>query len=133
MARSIEDVESHLRHLGRPFERVDERTFLIATAPGQPALALRIDDPLVVMQLDIGPAPSGDPALEARVFRRLLALNAADLVHVAYALEDDTIVLGAALDLESLRLGELEGVLAGVDLALAEHVPELRDMVKKGA
>ena len=50
---------------------------------------------------------------------------------MAYALEGDRIVLGAALELENLDLNELEAVLEGVDLALVEHVPVLRGLVSQ--
>jgi len=48
-------------------------------------------------------------------------------MHVAYGLEGDTIVLSAALELENLDLNELEALLSDVDLALARHVPTLRE------
>ena len=72
------------------------------------------------------------PALEARLFRRLLELNATDLVYVAFGIENARIVIDAALDLSSLDLNELDGVLANLDLAIAEHVPHLREIVKRG-
>jgi hypothetical protein len=58
-------------------------------------------------------------------------LNATDLVHAAYGLENDRIVLAAALDLDHLGLSELEAVLADMEMALAKHVPVLRRMVEK--
>jgi hypothetical protein len=52
------------------------------------------------------------------------------MVHSAYGLEGDRIVLAAALELVSLDLNELEAVLADIDLALAEQVPTLHEIVK---
>ena len=51
------------------------------------------------------------------------------LLHAAFGLENDQIVLAAALELESLDLNELEAVLADIDVALSEHVPVLRGLV----
>ena len=88
--------------------------------------------PVVLVQVDVGAAPDGSSGLEAGLFRRLLELNATDLMHAAYGIENGQIVLGAALELDTMDIGELEAVLANIEMALAEHVPGLLDMVKKG-
>jgi hypothetical protein len=51
---------------------------------------------------------------------------------VAFGIEGTRIVIDAALELSTLDLNELDGVLANLDLAIAEHVPQLRDIVKNG-
>jgi hypothetical protein len=133
MAASLEDIEGYLQKLERQFERLEDQTLLVVIAAGQPALALRVAEPVVVMQVDITSAPQGHGETSARLFRRLLELNATSLLHAAYGLEDGAVVLCAALDLASLGFGELEAVLGDIDMALAEHVPELRRMVDQKA
>jgi hypothetical protein len=129
---SEEDLEAYLRRLDRRFEKVGDHMYLVSLGPNQPAAVLRVATPVVVVQVDVAEAPSGAPGLEAKLFRRLLELNASDLLHAAYGIEKGRIVIDAALDLDTLDLGELEGVLANIDLAVAEHVPGLREIVKKG-
>jgi hypothetical protein len=131
MAKSHEDIQGYLSKLDRRFERLEDDTYLVAGGPNQPPIAVRLAPPVLVVQVPIGPAPAKDPALEAKVFRRLLELNGADLLFAAYALEGNDIVLGAALELDNLDLNEIEAVLADVDVALAEHVPTLRELVQK--
>ena len=87
MARTNEDLESYLQKLERRFERVDDGTYLVAGAPNQPPIALRVAPPVLVVQVPIGPAPREETPQQARLFRRLLELNASDLLHAAYALE----------------------------------------------
>jgi hypothetical protein len=94
---------------------------------------VRLAPPVVVVRVEVGAAPAGEPAVEARLFRRLLELNASDLLHASYALDGNFIVLGAALELDNLDLNELEAVLADVDMAISEHVPALHDLVQKKA
>jgi Tir chaperone family protein CesT len=130
MARTTEELEAYLQKLERRFERLDEGTYLIAGAPNQPPIALRVAPPVIVLQVPIGPAPEGESPPVARLFRRLLELNGNDLLHASYSLEGKQIVLGAALELDNLDLNEIEAVLADVDIALAEHVPALREMVQ---
>ena len=129
---SVSDVEAYLRRLDRTFEKVQEDTFLVGLGPGQPPAVLKISPPVLVAQVDVAEAPSGNTALEAKLFRRLLELNATDLVYVSFGIDRERIVIDAALELSTLDLNELDGVLAGLDLAIAEHVPHLREIVKRG-
>lgn len=131
MATSPDDLEAYLARLDRRFERLEDGTLLVSLGAGQPQVAIRVAPPVVVVQVDIGAAPKGDAQKEAKVFRRLLELNATDLLHAAYAIENGQIVLAAALEVENLDINELEAVLANIDMALAEHVPVLREMAKK--
>jgi hypothetical protein len=132
MATANDDLEAFLHRLDRAFEKVDAQTYLVRLGPDLPPAVLRIAAPVLVVQVDVAEAPTGKPALEAKLFRRLLELNATDLVYVAFGLEQNRIVLDAALELVSMDLNELEAVLANLDLALAEQVPHLRDLVKQG-
>jgi hypothetical protein len=132
MAQTQEDVEAYLSRLDRRFERLEDGTYLISTAADQPPAALRLAPPVLLLQVNIGTAPEGSSSSEA-LFRRLLELNAGDLLHAAYGLEGREIVLSAALDLDSLGVNELEAVLAEVAMALSNHVRELHQLVQSGA
>lgn len=133
MVKSHEDLEAYLNRLGRRFERLEDGTYLVALAPNQPPVAVRVEPPVLVVHVRIGEAPAGNLGTEAAVFRRLLELNATDLLHAGYGLDGSDIVLGAALELDNLDLNELEATLADVGMALAKHVPVLREMVQKKA
>ena len=126
------DVEAYLRRLDRTFEKVGEDTFVVGLGRGQPPAVLKLSLPVLVAQVDVAEAPGNNPALEAKLFRRLLELNATDLVYVAFGIDAGRIVIDAALELSTLDLNELDGVLANLDLAIAEHVPHLRELVKRG-
>lgn len=138
MAKSVEDLESYLDRLGRHYERLADGTLLLDFGPGGPPVALRVAPPVVLAQAEIGPCPvGGDSAANAEpLLRRLLELNASDLVHAAYGIEKhaggDHIVLASAIALPSLDPSQLEAVLADIDVALSAHVPELRRLVDSG-
>lgn len=133
MAKTNEDLEAYLSKLDRRFERMDDGTYLVAGGQNQPPIAVRIAPPVVVVRTEIGPAPRGNPKMEAEVFRRLLELNSKDLLHAAYGIDGELIVLGSALELDNLDMNELEAVLSDLDMAIAEHVPALRELVQKKA
>ena len=130
MIQSNEDLEGYLLRLERRFERAEDGTYLLSMGVDRPLVALRVAAPVLVAQVDIGQAPADDNA-GAVLFRKLLVLNATALVHAAYGIEGDKIVLSAALELKNLDLNELEAVLADLDMALANQVPTLREIAKK--
>jgi len=130
MIQSNEDLEGYLLRLERRFERAEDGTYLLFMGADRPLVALRVAAPVLVAQVDIGQAPADDVA-GAVLFRKLLVLNATALVHAAYGIEGDNIVLSAALELKNLDLNELEAVLADLDMALANQVPTLREIAPK--
>lgn len=127
MPRTAEDVENYLLKLDRRFEN-DAGTFLVSTNNGTP-VAIRVAPPIVAIRVAIGPVPP-DASHQTRMFRKLLEYNTADLMHASYGIENGTVVLAAALELENLDLNELEAVLSDIDLALARHVPTLVEAAK---
>lgn len=128
--RTDKDVEAYLLRLNRRFHAVDQQpgTFLVETSGSMPRVAVRVDPPLVVLRVHIGDVKPG--ADHSALFRRLLALNARQLVHASYGVDDDAVVLSSALELENLDFNELQAALDEIDIALAEHVPELARLAK---
>jgi len=127
MSRTQQDVEAYLSRLERNFEMLEDGTFLVSTGSSAPPIVIRLAPPVAVLRVDIGRLPNGAEA-EARVYKRLLELNARDLIHASYGIAGDVIELSAALELDNLDLNELEAVLADIDLALATHVSEIRSL-----
>jgi hypothetical protein len=128
--RTEKDVEAYLMRSNRKFVAVEDQpgTFLIETGKSTPQVAVRVDPPLVVCRVHIGDVDSA--ATSEQLFRRLLGYNAKSLVHAAYGLDDNRIVLGAALELENLDFNEMQAVLDEIDVALAQQVPELLKLSK---
>jgi len=133
MALSLEDIEGYLQKLERRFEKLEDGTLLVFMGTGRPPVAVRVAPPLLVLQVGITGAPAGDTDRHGALYRRLLELNANELVHAAYGIEKDRIVLAAALDIDNLGFTELEAVLADMDMALANHVPELHALLQEKA
>lgn len=128
MVTTADDVEAQLDRLNRHYERLDDGTILVRMTAGQPPAAVRLSAPVLVVQVEFGPVPE-DAEKQRLLFRKVLELNASDLVHAAYAVASDTLLLTAALELVSLDPNELEAVLSDFDLALAEHTATLRQLV----
>jgi hypothetical protein len=130
--RSQKDVEAYLGRLNRKFSQVDAppdkgTTYLIHSGRSFPPVALRVDPPLVVLRVHIGDVTGNT---HGEIFRQLLQHNAKSLVHTSFGLEGDRIVLCSALELENLDFNELEATLDEIDVALAEYVPALVELMK---
>ncbi|HXK18644.1 MAG TPA: CesT family type III secretion system chaperone [Polyangiaceae bacterium] len=132
MIRTSDDLEAQLGRLGRRYERTPDGTFILSLGANQPPAALLMVPPVLVVQVAVGAAPT-DLTKAAPLYKKLLELNNSALLHAAFGLENDQIVLAAALELDSLDLNELEAVLADIDVALGEHIPLLRSMVSSAS
>jgi hypothetical protein len=117
--RTEKDVEAYLRSLGRRYRSVDDQpgTFLVESSAEMPPVAVRVDPPLVVVRVHIGDLPKEPPG---GLLRKLLELNARQLVHASYGIDGDHLVLSSALELENLDFNELQATLDEIDLALAD-------------
>jgi hypothetical protein len=79
---------------------------------------------VVVLRADIRDLPVDDED-QLQLYRRLLELNAVDLVHGAYGLEGSEVILSDTLDLENLDFSEFRASLESIALAITSHFPEL--------
>jgi len=80
--------------------------------------------PVVVLRVKVMDLP-GDDATSVRLNRRLLELNATDLLHGSYGIDNGSIVLTEALELEHLDFQEFLAAYESITLALASHLREL--------
>src|SRR5215213_4061530 len=80
--------------------------------------------PVALLRVKVMELPPDDGECN-RLARRLLELNATDLVHGSYGIADETIVLTEALELSHLDYEEFLAAYEGMTLALASHLREL--------
>jgi len=123
-----EDIESFLIRTEVDFQELGEGLWYVLTHfddPGDhPGIAVTYQPPLVVFRADIRAIPIDDEE-QLQLYRRLLELNAADLVHGAFGLVDGEIILTDTLNLEDLDFSEFRASLESLGLAIASHLPEL--------
>ena len=77
--------------------------------------------PVVVLRVKVMGLPKKNDGL----CRRLLELNATDLLHGSYGIQNDEIVLTEALELNHLDYEEFQASYESITLALASHLREL--------
>jgi hypothetical protein len=88
-------------------------------------VAVMYEDPLVVFRVVVMDVPRANQMERLELFTMLLELNANDVLHGAYALEDDKIVLINTQDYETMDYGEFRSTLDAFSLALVQHYPIL--------
>ena len=114
--KSVEDVESYLLQIGVGYETIKPGIWL-AKLDGA-ALVISIAGPVVAFRLKIMDLPRSG---REELYRTLLSLNTTDMVHGAFGLEGDTVVVVHALQLENLDLNEFQAVVDDMSLAVAKH------------
>ena len=125
-----EEIEAFLDRLGQEgasYKEVEPGLWIV-----KPGGALDFDvvvhysPPVVVLRVKVMELPKDKQQL-AELSRRLLELNASDLVHGSYGIEQNSssIVLTEALELEHLDYEEFLAAYEGMTLALASHLREI--------
>ncbi|MDR2552350.1 MAG: YbjN domain-containing protein [Treponema sp.] len=116
-------VEQYLIDMMLRYREIDKNMWLVDDGDHNLAgLVIMHDEPVVIVRVAVMDVPGGD---RLALFTKLLELNAADVLHGAYALENDKIVLINTLDYDTMDYGEFRSTLDSFSMALAQHYPIL--------
>ena len=121
--KTADEIEAMLLRLDLPYEEKRPGLWVVRGAPGIDNLVVTLAGPVLVFRLKIMDVPK---VQREQLFRALLEMNAADLVHAAYGLENDTVVLSGALAAENLDFNELQATVDDITLAFTKHYPRLQ-------
>ena len=123
-----DDIESFLVRLaatGASFSEVEPGFWIVRPNPDSDlSVAVNYSPPVVLLRVDVMSLPH-DGARSAELTKRLLELNASDLLHGSYGIQNDQIVLTEALELSALDYEEFLASYESMTLALASHLREL--------
>jgi len=125
---SREDIENFLDRVsaeGATYEEVEAGLWRVRPSGMLDAdVVVHYNPPVVLLRLKVMNVPTDEQA-NSRLNRRLLELNASDLVHGSYGISDGAIVLTEALELSHLEYEEFQASYESMTLALATHMREL--------
>ena len=125
-----EDLESYLIRMDLDYEEVDEGMWLVKPTDESTHVVVHYSPPVVVLRLKVMDLqPGSEEGRYTALYRRLLELNATDIVHGSYGIEADEVLLSDALELETLDFGELRSSYESMILASSSHLPELVGLV----
>src|SRR5256885_3876366 len=123
-----EDIEGFLDRLsaeGASYREVEPGLYVLK--PGGEldfSVVVHYSPTVVVLRVKVMSLPSNADSL-ATLSRRLLELNATDLVHGSYGIENNSIVMTEALELAHLDYEEFQAAFESITVALASHLREL--------
>ncbi len=119
------DVERYFEELGYDYEMLGPTMWVVnaAVEGGFGKVVVSYSPPLVVLRLKVVELAKGRD--DAKLFRALLEANARDVVHGAFGLEDNAIVVVDTLEAEYLDVVELQASVDGMAFAAATILPRL--------
>jgi len=121
-----EDLESFFIRMDADYEEVDEGMFLLRGRHSGAPMVVHHADALLLIRMKLMDLPTdlGDRAIE--LYRTLLELNANDVVHGAYGIEEGELILSDTLELETLDFHELQASVESIELAASGHMNRIR-------
>ena len=119
--KSAEDIESYLLKSSVPYEQVKPGIWILRLEGAQ-GLVISMAGPVVAFRLKVMDLP---PADRESLYRTLLSLNTTEMIHGAFGLEGDSVVMVDALELENLDDNEMQAVIDEFSMALTKHYPAL--------
>ena len=119
-----EDVESYLLRMQLEFEEVEQGMWIVKNGGDGTTLVVNHVPPLLVLRTKVLDVPNDEQRC-TELYRRLLELNAMDLVHGAYGLEEGDVILTDALELENLDFNEFQASVDSMQVAVASHLESL--------
>lgn len=126
-----EQVESNLLRMGLDFEEVEEGLWVIQAADEDGVTVVaNYSEPLLLLRLKVMDLPPDNTdGRFVGLYRRLLELNAGDIVYGSYGIEENELVLSDALELETMDFAELRNSYESMVFAATSHSSQLAALI----
>jgi len=119
----LNKVEDYLISLGVSYEEPQAGTWIVEDAgKGLMGIAVSYAAPVVIISARAMKLPTKN---REALYAELLKLNYSGLLHGAYALDGDEVVLMDTLEYDTMDKEEFEASLDAIGFALSEHFPVL--------
>ena len=123
-----EDTEGFLDRLGADgasYSEIESGMWIVRPGGELDAdVVVHYSPPVLLLRMKVMEVPTAEHLLSP-LARRLLQLNASELVHGSYGIEGDSVVMSEALELSHLDYEEFLAAYESMTLALASHLREL--------
>ncbi len=115
--KTREDIESYLLKMGIHHEDLGGDIWRLREGATE-NLVISLAGPVVVFRLKVMDTPQSQ---REALFETLLRLNTTDLLHCAFGIENQAIVLTSALALENLDYNEFQAVIDDMSVAVSRQ------------
>ena len=123
-----EDLESFLIRMDADYDEVDEGMYLVRGRNSGLPIVAHYSAPLLLLRMKVFDLPEGGDADRLDLYRTLLELNATDVVHGAYGIENGELILSDTLELETLDFHELQAAMESMEMAATGHMERIRSL-----
>ncbi len=119
----INKIEQYLVDLMLTYQQVEDNLWLIDDDDhALNGVAVALTDSLVTVRVAVMNKPQKNLT---EFYETILELNAKDIIHGAYALEDGKVLLIDTLEYDTMDYEEFRAVMDAFSLALTQHYPIL--------
>ncbi|GBU28971.1 hypothetical protein R84B8_02533 [Treponema sp. R8-4-B8] len=123
-------IEQYLIDLMITYQQVGKNLWLLDDEERSlQGVAVMQAEPLVIVRAEVMDVPKSN-LLE--LYTKLLELNASDVIHGAYAVDKNKIILLDTLQYETMDNEDFRATLDSFSMALTEHYPILSKFREKG-
>ena len=111
------------------FDEVDDGMWRIEAEDAAPVV-VHFSPPVVLLRMKVMELPQGggESGL-APLYKKLLELNATDIVHGSYGIEGGEVILSDTLQLEDLDFSELRSSYESLAFAASRHMGQLSGLI----
>jgi hypothetical protein len=124
---SREDLESFLIQMDLEHQEIEPGMFLVQGRNSGLPMVVHHADSLLLIRLKLMDLPGGEDG-KLELYRTLLELNATDVVHGAYGIEEKELIMSDTLELETLDFHELRASMESIELAAVSHMERIRSL-----
>jgi Tir chaperone family protein CesT len=114
-----DDIEHYVIQMNYPFESIESNMWVIHDTAN---IVVIYDPPLVLFRMKLMEIPKGRTDA---FFKLLLELNASQMIHGAYGIEEENVVLIDTLQSEHLDFNEFQASLEALLLASTQDYQKL--------
>ncbi|HSG08413.1 MAG TPA: hypothetical protein VLA36_08645 [Longimicrobiales bacterium] len=122
-----EDLESFFIRMDLEYQEIEQGMYLVRGRHSGFPTVVHHADALLLIRMKVMDLPEMD-GKSIQLYRTLLELNATDIVHGAYGIEDDELILSDTLELETLDFLELQASMESMELAATSHMGRIREL-----
>jgi hypothetical protein len=118
------DIEIYLDDCGFPFESVGDGMWRVESPDNNvDNIIMSYEEPILLMRVNLMKVP--EISREA-FYERLLRLNATEIPHGAFGIENDLVVLIDTLQVENLDRNELQASVDSLGFTVTQYYNELK-------
>jgi hypothetical protein len=123
-----EKLEGYMLKLSLNYEEATPGTWIIKDlSKGLENVVVAATDSVIVIRVKVTNVPSKN---REKFFETLLKLNASDMLHGAYAIDGNNIIIVDTLVAETMDLEEFQASIDAIGFALAQHYSVLQEFRK---